>query len=51
MADAGIMSVSSGKLERHIQQADSLIVEIERDGTRQIFYINNSQKLATTAGR
>lgn len=36
---ADIMSVSSGKLEKYIQQADSLTLEIERDGKRQVFNI------------
>ena len=34
-----IMSVSSGKLEKYIQQADSLTLEIERNGKRQVFNI------------
>lgn len=33
------MSVSSGKLERYIQQADSLTLEIERNGERQNYMI------------
>lgn len=33
------MSVSSGKLERYIQQADSLILEIERNGERKEYMI------------
>lgn len=37
--NADIMSVASGKLERYIQQADSLTLEIERDGEREIFSI------------
>ena len=36
---ADIMSVSSGKLEKYIQRADSLTLEIERDGKRQVFNI------------
>ena len=36
---ADIMSVSSGKLEKYIQQADSLTLEIERNGKKQVFYI------------
>ena len=36
---ADIMSVSSGKLEKYIQQADSLTLEIERNGKRQVFCI------------
>lgn len=36
---ADIMSVSSGKLEKYIQQADSLTLEIERNGKRQVFNI------------
>lgn len=33
------MSVSSGKLERYVQQADSLTLEIERNGERQNYMI------------
>lgn len=33
------MSVSSGKLERYIQQADSLTLEIERNGEREKYMI------------
>lgn len=33
------MSVSSGKLERYIQQADSLTLEIERNGERKNYMI------------
>lgn len=33
------MSVSSGKLERYIQQADNLTLEIERNGERQNYMI------------
>lgn len=33
------MSVSSGKLERYIQQADSLTLEIERNGERKKYMI------------
>lgn len=36
---ADIMSVSSGKLEKYIQQADSLTLEIERNGKRRVFNI------------
>ena len=36
---ADIMSVSSGKLEKYIQQADCLTLEIERNGKRQVFHI------------
>lgn len=33
------MSVSSGKLEKYIQEAECLILEIERDGVRQIYTV------------
>lgn len=42
--NADIMSVASGKLERYIQQADSLTLEIERDGKRQMFCITRESK-------
>ena len=33
------MSVSNGKLERYIQQVDSLTLEIERNGERKNYMI------------
>lgn len=38
-----IMSVSSGKLETYIQQAESLTIEIERNGKRKIFTLFGRQ--------
>lgn len=37
------MSVSSGKLERYIQQADSLTLEIERNGERKNYMIVHNE--------
>lgn len=37
--ESDIMSVSSGRLETYIQQAESLTLEIERNGERKIFSI------------
>lgn len=37
------MSVSSGKLERYIQQADSLTLEIERNGERENYMIVHNE--------
>lgn len=39
-----IMSVASGKLEKYIQQADGLTLEIERDGKIQMFDIAKERK-------
>ena len=39
-----IKSVSSGKLEKYIQKADSLTLEIERNGKRQVFNIARERK-------
>ena len=37
--ESGIMSVSSGRLETYIQQAESLALEIERNGEKKIFSV------------
>ena len=42
--ESGMMSVSSGRLETYIQQADSLTLEIERNGQRQMFSITGEPK-------
>lgn len=42
-----IMSVSSGKLETYIQQAESLTIEIERNGKRKIFTLFGRQNNIT----
>ncbi len=39
-----IISVSSGKLEKYIQEAEHLILEIERDGARQSFTITSGKE-------
>ena len=39
-----IMSVASGKLEKYIQQADGLTLEIERNGKIQMFDIAKERK-------
>ena len=38
------MSVASGKLEKYIQQADGLTLEIERNGKIQMFDIAKERK-------
>lgn len=45
--NADITSVASGKLEAYIQRADSLTLEIERDGERQMFSITRESKYPT----
>lgn len=42
--ESGMMSVSSGRLETYIQQADSLTLEIERNRQRQMFSITGEPK-------